>query len=103
VNSLAASAEGENCVTDCSVPGGAGKRMYSAPSAPAVTPTKRWKRPCLQTAHMTLCIESGSGGLTREVETPLPSNSPLGPMILRVEREKNSTVRPRGKRRRVDD
>jgi hypothetical protein len=27
----------------------------------------RWKRPCLQTAHMTIAIESGPGGLTREV------------------------------------
>jgi hypothetical protein len=30
-------------------------------------------------------IESGPGGLTREVETPLPSNSPHGHMILRVD------------------
>jgi hypothetical protein len=29
--------------------------------------------------------ERGPGGLTREVETPLPSNSPHGQMILRVE------------------
>jgi hypothetical protein len=29
--------------------------------------------------------ESGAGGLTREVETPLPSNSPHGHMILRVD------------------
>jgi hypothetical protein len=44
----------------------------------------RWKRPCLQTAHMSICaIESGPGGLTREVETPLPSNSPHDHMILR--------------------
>jgi hypothetical protein len=30
-------------------------------------------------------IESGPGGLTREVETPLPSNSPRDHMILRVD------------------
>jgi hypothetical protein len=30
-------------------------------------------------------IESGAGGLTREVETPLPSNSPHDPMMLRVD------------------
>jgi hypothetical protein len=30
-------------------------------------------------------IESGPGGLTREVETPLPSNSPRAHMILRVD------------------
>jgi hypothetical protein len=30
-------------------------------------------------------IKSGPGGLTREVETPLPSNSPHDPMILRVD------------------
>ena len=29
--------------------------------------------------------ESGPGGLTREVETPLPSNSPHDHMILRVD------------------
>jgi hypothetical protein len=29
--------------------------------------------------------ETGAGGLTREVETPLPSNSPHDHMILRVE------------------
>jgi hypothetical protein len=31
-------------------------------------------------------IESGPGGLAREVETPLPSNSPHDHMILRVDR-----------------
>jgi hypothetical protein len=35
-----------------------------------------WKCPCLQIAHMTIRIESGPGGLTREVEMLLPSNSP---------------------------
>ena len=30
------------------------------------------------------CIESGPAGCTREVETPLPSNSPHDHMILRV-------------------
>jgi hypothetical protein len=30
-------------------------------------------------------IESGPGGLTREVDTPLPSNSPHDHMILRVD------------------
>jgi hypothetical protein len=29
--------------------------------------------------------DSGPGGLTREVETPLPSNSPHDHMILRVD------------------
>jgi hypothetical protein len=45
----------------------------------------RWKGPCLQTAHMPYDIESGPGGLTREVERPLPSNSPHDHMILRVD------------------
>jgi hypothetical protein len=43
----------------------------------------RWKRPCLPlVSRATLCSavrpsrESGPGGLTREVETPLPSKQP---------------------------
>jgi hypothetical protein len=36
--------------------------------------------------HMPRERESGPGGLTRAVETPLPSNSPHDPMISRVDR-----------------
>jgi hypothetical protein len=46
-----------------------------------------WKRPLPLVSphdHMIL-IESGPGGLTREVETPLPSNSSHDHMILRVD------------------
>ena len=39
---------------------------------------------CIPTHQRLTKEKSGSGGLTREVDTPLPSNSPHDRMILRV-------------------
>jgi hypothetical protein len=68
---------------------------WSRPLTPSHHIDFRQKRPCLQTAHHDpYDIESGAGGLTREVETPLPSNSPPDPMLTHPLRRSSCSGRP---------